>query len=415
MDEHDPVERWHAGPGRDRPRGRGRGRDPATSPSSRSRRPFPAEAIEPVLAAGQRVFGENYVQEAQGEVAGPAGALSRRRAPSRSARCNRTRPRTRWRSSTRSTPSTGPRSPRRWRRRSPRPGRRPRLLVQVNTGEEPQKGGVLPADADAFLAACRERYGLPSRASCASRRSRIRPRRISRCCTRSRERNGLAPPLHGHERRFRGRDPARRDPCAGRQRDLRGAAGGQPERARPLGTAHGWDDASPRASPDDLDPRPRPDPLQQPPDHRAGPPRRSPRSASKPGRARWRKMALPRPRHDRAAVPGDVDDQVVEVVVAPHRLVARRAGERDGAVVAAVPRVVAPAVRAAGSAGAAGRSAGADRGRRGRRPGAGESGRPARRRRPRASRGRCRTARARRAGPGCRPRAGPGGGRAGEG
>jgi pyridoxal phosphate enzyme (YggS family) len=39
-------------------------------------------------------------------------------------------------------------------------GRTPRLLVQVNTGEEPQKGGVLPAEADAFLAACRERYGL---------------------------------------------------------------------------------------------------------------------------------------------------------------------------------------------------------------------------------------------------------------
>jgi hypothetical protein len=39
-------------------------------------------------------------------------------------------------------------------------GRRPRLLVQVNTGEEPQKGGVMPRDADAFLLACRERYGL---------------------------------------------------------------------------------------------------------------------------------------------------------------------------------------------------------------------------------------------------------------
>jgi hypothetical protein len=32
--------------------------------------------------------------------------------------------------------------------------------VQVNTGEEPQKGGVLPAEADAFVAACRERHGL---------------------------------------------------------------------------------------------------------------------------------------------------------------------------------------------------------------------------------------------------------------
>jgi PLP dependent protein len=38
--------------------------------------------------------------------------------------------------------------------------RPPRLLVQVNTGEEPQKGGVMPAEADAFIAACRERWSL---------------------------------------------------------------------------------------------------------------------------------------------------------------------------------------------------------------------------------------------------------------
>ncbi len=39
-------------------------------------------------------------------------------------------------------------------------GRTPRLYVQVNTGEEPQKAGVVPADADAFIAACRAEYGL---------------------------------------------------------------------------------------------------------------------------------------------------------------------------------------------------------------------------------------------------------------
>jgi PLP dependent protein len=39
-------------------------------------------------------------------------------------------------------------------------GRRPKLLVQVNTGEEPQKGGVVPAEADAFIAACRARFGF---------------------------------------------------------------------------------------------------------------------------------------------------------------------------------------------------------------------------------------------------------------
>jgi pyridoxal phosphate enzyme (YggS family) len=39
--------------------------------------------------------------------------------------------------------------------------RRPQLFVQLNTGEEPQKAGIAPAEADAFIASCREKYGLP--------------------------------------------------------------------------------------------------------------------------------------------------------------------------------------------------------------------------------------------------------------
>ena len=39
-------------------------------------------------------------------------------------------------------------------------GKAPRLLVEVNTGAEPQKAGVLPEDADRFLKLCRETYGL---------------------------------------------------------------------------------------------------------------------------------------------------------------------------------------------------------------------------------------------------------------
>ena len=35
-------------------------------------------------------------------------------------------------------------------------GRRPVLFVEINTGAEPQKAGVLPQDADAFIAACRD-------------------------------------------------------------------------------------------------------------------------------------------------------------------------------------------------------------------------------------------------------------------
>lgn len=39
-------------------------------------------------------------------------------------------------------------------------GKKPRLFVQVNTGSEPQKAGVAPADADAFIALCRDKYRL---------------------------------------------------------------------------------------------------------------------------------------------------------------------------------------------------------------------------------------------------------------
>jgi pyridoxal phosphate enzyme (YggS family) len=39
-------------------------------------------------------------------------------------------------------------------------GRHPRLYVQVNTGAEPQKAGVLPLEADRFIESCRQAYGL---------------------------------------------------------------------------------------------------------------------------------------------------------------------------------------------------------------------------------------------------------------
>jgi hypothetical protein len=40
-------------------------------------------------------------------------------------------------------------------------GRRPPCLIEVNTGEEPQKAGIMPADADGFIVECRERLDLP--------------------------------------------------------------------------------------------------------------------------------------------------------------------------------------------------------------------------------------------------------------
>ncbi len=42
-------------------------------------------------------------------------------------------------------------------------GKHPRLFVEINTGAEPQKAGVLPEDADAFLTLCREKYRLDDR------------------------------------------------------------------------------------------------------------------------------------------------------------------------------------------------------------------------------------------------------------
>ena len=44
-----------------------------------------------------------------------------------------------------------------------RSGHRPDCFIQVNTGEEPQKSGIHPADADEFIGACRDDLGLPVR------------------------------------------------------------------------------------------------------------------------------------------------------------------------------------------------------------------------------------------------------------
>ena len=97
---------------------------------------FGAEAIEPVIAAGQRVFGENRVQEAKAKWpplrADGIAALN----CTSSALCNRTKPRRRWRCSMRSTRSIGQALPRRLPRRSPGRRGRPLLFVEINTGGE---------------------------------------------------------------------------------------------------------------------------------------------------------------------------------------------------------------------------------------------------------------------------------------
>ncbi|MCP8938722.1 YggS family pyridoxal phosphate-dependent enzyme [Alsobacter sp. SYSU M60028] len=120
---------------------------------------FGAEEIAPVLEAGQLVFGENRVQEAAGKWPGlkarfPGvelhliGPLQSNKVREAAALFDVIE--TLDRESLAVALAT---------ERAKR-GRLPRLLVQVNTGEEPQKAGVAPAEADAFLAACRERWEL---------------------------------------------------------------------------------------------------------------------------------------------------------------------------------------------------------------------------------------------------------------
>ncbi|ABD05094.1 Protein of unknown function UPF0001 [Rhodopseudomonas palustris HaA2] len=120
---------------------------------------FEADAILPVLAAGQRVFGENRVQEAKAKwpplleshpdtalhLIGPLQSNKAKEAVAlfdaihsvdRESLCEALA------------------------KVLPASGRAVELFVQINTGEEPQKAGIAPQDADAFIAACRDRFGL---------------------------------------------------------------------------------------------------------------------------------------------------------------------------------------------------------------------------------------------------------------
>jgi hypothetical protein len=116
----------------------------------------PWEAIAPVLTAGQRVFGENRVQEAQARWAEQRegltlhliGPLQSNKAAGAVAFFDVIETLDREKLARVLADEVQAQ------------GRRPRLYVQVNTGEEPQKAGVLPGAADAFIGACRTTYGL---------------------------------------------------------------------------------------------------------------------------------------------------------------------------------------------------------------------------------------------------------------
>lgn len=134
-------------------------RDPVTITLVAVSKTFAVDAIEPVLAAGQRVFGENYVQEAKAKW--PA---LRARYPDVELhligplQSNKTKEALQLFDVIHSLDR--PSLAEALAKEIAKSGLRPRLLVQVNTGEEPQKGGIVPAEVDAFVQTCRERYGL---------------------------------------------------------------------------------------------------------------------------------------------------------------------------------------------------------------------------------------------------------------
>jgi pyridoxal phosphate enzyme (YggS family) len=120
---------------------------------------FDADAIAPVIEAGARIFGENRVQEAKSKwprlmSAYPGlnlhliGPLQSNKAKEAVALFDAIHSVDR--------PSICEALAKEINSQK----KRPELFVQLNTGEEPQKAGVAPADADAFIAACREKYGL---------------------------------------------------------------------------------------------------------------------------------------------------------------------------------------------------------------------------------------------------------------
>ncbi|MBT3171767.1 MAG: YggS family pyridoxal phosphate-dependent enzyme [Rhodospirillaceae bacterium] len=120
----------------------------------------PAELIEPVLAAGHLDFGENRVQEAAGkwpdlQARFPAarlhliGALQSNKARDAVALADAIHSLDREKLA------------RAVAEEITRQERRPECFIQVNTGEEAQKSGVLPGDADALIDACMEKYALP--------------------------------------------------------------------------------------------------------------------------------------------------------------------------------------------------------------------------------------------------------------
>ena len=120
----------------------------------------PTATVRQALVAGHRVFGENRVQEAEAKYPGLReefpdlalhliGPLQTNKVLDALAICDVIESVDRARLAQVLA------------REMDHSGRRPLCLIEVNTGEEPQKAGIMPAEADAFIIECRDRLGLP--------------------------------------------------------------------------------------------------------------------------------------------------------------------------------------------------------------------------------------------------------------
>jgi hypothetical protein len=138
---------------------KGVGRDPDEVTLIAVSKTFGADDIRPVLEAGHRQFGENRVQEAQGKwpelkadypeltlhLIGPLQSNKAREAVALFDAIHTI---------------DRPKIAQALANEMDKQGRRPQLFIQVNTGDEEQKAGVLAADAGELLALCQDRLGL---------------------------------------------------------------------------------------------------------------------------------------------------------------------------------------------------------------------------------------------------------------
>jgi PLP dependent protein len=135
------------------------GRDPHSARLIAVTKTVPAPVIEEAIGAGQSGFGENRVQEA-----GSKWPALRERHPDIELhligplQSNKVREAVQLFDVIETVDR--PKLARALAEEMAQSGKRPRLLVQVNTGEEPQKAGVLPHETDDFVALCRDTFGL---------------------------------------------------------------------------------------------------------------------------------------------------------------------------------------------------------------------------------------------------------------